>query len=324
VGALILAAAIAGIVYATTRGSSDPTVTVAPNSVAVVDPESRKVVGDIPLGGRPVGIAVTDDGVWVTDADDGTVTRIDPDTYAIVKTIGLGGDVNGIAAGFGSIWVAGGNDETLYRIDPATDAIEEELRLGDADPLRPRPIFFVTAGQKAVWVTRGNSLLRIDPKTTQVTKTVPLPGVPNDLGSGAGSVWVPLTDERLVRVDESSGELSNTSQLPSVAGSPIVTGGSLWLIVYTDIPQVSKFDPNNVTLSASVPYSRGFGGNFPTAIAGSGDVVWAVDHATGRLRRIDAVAARATGSVEIGHHPVSVGVGQDAVWIGTQEEPLRY
>jgi YVTN family beta-propeller protein len=288
--------------------------------VAVVDDGSGKIVGDVPLGGRPVGIAVDDDGVWVTNADDGTVSRIDPETYAVVKTIGLGADVNGVAAGFGSIWVAGGNDETLYRIDPSENAIQAQLHLGDADPLRPRPIFFVTAGRDAVWVTRGNTLLRIDPKTTRVTKTVPLPGVPQDLGSGAGSIWVPLVDERLVRIDEGSATVASTTQLPAAAFMPIVVRDSLWLLLYTHAPQVEKLDPNTVTQTASVSFPN----SFLTGLAGEGDKLWVVDHDKGRLWRIDANSAQAERlAATIRHFPVSIAAGHGAVWVGTQADHFR-
>ncbi len=172
-GALVLAAAIAAAVVAIMSGS-ESAVTVAPDSVAVLD-KGGKLVGDVPIGGRPVSLAVDDDAVWVANADDGTVLRIDPDSYEVVETIGLGADVNSVAVGFGSVWVAGGNDESLFRIDPDENAVEATLRFGKADPLRPDPVFFVAAGLEAVWITQGREVVRIDPRTNEVTKRIALP-----------------------------------------------------------------------------------------------------------------------------------------------------
>jgi len=65
---------LAGVVVALTDGSGS--VTVLADSVAVVDPETGKVVADVPIGGRPIGIAVGGGAVWVANADDQTVSRI--------------------------------------------------------------------------------------------------------------------------------------------------------------------------------------------------------------------------------------------------------
>jgi streptogramin lyase len=226
--------AIAAAVVAITSGS-ESAVTVAPDSVAVLD-EGGKLAGDVPIGGRPVSIAVDDDAVWVGNADDGTVLRIDPDSHEVVETIGLGADVNSVAVGFGSVWVAGGNDESLFRIDPDENAVEATLRFGKADPLRPDPVFFVAAGLEAVWITQGRAVVRIHPRTNEVTKRIALPSpaatasslvVPVGLGAGGGNVWVPTRDERLVRIDEGTGAISATTQLPGGGLSPDVGAGAL-------------------------------------------------------------------------------------------------
>jgi DNA-binding SARP family transcriptional activator/streptogramin lyase len=315
VGALLLAGAIAGVAIALTSGSGGA-VDVVPNSIAVVDTEHGKLVADVPLGGRPVDIAVGDDAVWATNADDGTLSRIDPDRRRVVKTIGLGADVNYVDIGFGSVWVAGGNDETLFRIDPERNAVEATLRFGDPDPLRPKPVFFVVAGREAVWITRGDSVLRIDPATNSVTKRVELPTPAIDLGAGQGNVWVTTRDERLVRIDEGSAAISARESLPSLGASPVVAAGALWLIEYTETPQVGKLDPGTVTQLASIPFRS----SFIAALAADEGVIWAADHASSRIWRIDPDTVRAVPVVKVGHHPIAVAAGHGAAWVGVQEQ----
>jgi class 3 adenylate cyclase/streptogramin lyase len=320
VGALLLAGAVAGVAIALRGGSGGGAVDVVPNSVAVVDAESGKLVAGVPLGGRPVDIAVGDDAVWATNADDGTVSRIDPDSRHVVKTIGLGADVNYVDVGFGSVWVAGGNDETLFRIDPERNVVEATLRFGNPDPLRPQPVFFVAAGRTAVWITRGNSVLGIDPATNRVTKRVALPARAVDLGAGQGDVWLTTVDERLVRIDEGSARISATESLPSPGASPLVAAGALWLIEYTETPQVAKLDPSTVTQTASIPFRS----SFLAGLAADEGVIWVVDHAGGRVSRIDPDTARAVRVVMVGHHPITVAAGRGAVWVGVQEQPFRF
>src|SRR5262249_34980950 len=68
------AAAIAAVALLT-RGGSD--VAVAANSVAVIDPDTNKVVADIRgVGTHPDKIAVGKDDVWVLSQRDQTITHI--------------------------------------------------------------------------------------------------------------------------------------------------------------------------------------------------------------------------------------------------------
>ncbi len=317
-GGLLVVAALVAIVLAVTGGSGSGDIAVLPNSVVAIDAGTGKPVGDVPIGGRPVAVTAGAEGVWVANADDGIVSRIDPKQHRIVKRIGLGADVNALATGFGSVWVAGGNDETLFRIDPAQGAIQAELQFGNADPLRPKPIFFVAAGTKGIWVTRGRQLLEIDPATNRLRRRVSLPGNPVDLGAGGGNVWVSLEDERIVRVDEGSGKLT-TAPVPGAAFSPVVTAEALWLILYTDTPQVAEFDPATATLTASVSLPK----SFLTAIAAGDGVIWAVDHAQGRVWRIDEKAPVPDLVTTVAYHPISVAAADGTVWVGVQEQPFR-
>src|SRR4051812_8301463 len=317
-GGLLVVGALIAVVLAVRGGSGSGEIAVQPNSVVAIDAGSGKPVGDAQIGGRPVAVTAGAEGVWVANADDGIVSRIDPKNHRVVKRIGLGADVNALASGFGSVWVAGGNDETLFRIDPAQGAIQAKLQFG-ADPLRPKPVFFVAAGRTGVWVTRGRQLLEIDPATNRRRRQLALPGNPVDLGVGEGNVWVSLEDERLVRIDEGTGKRSTTSPVPGAAFSPVVTADGLWLILYTDTPQVAEFDPATATLTASVPLPKAF----PSGIAGGNGVIWAIDHGQGRVWRIDENAPAADLVTRLAYHPISVAAADGTVWVGVQQQPFR-
>src|SRR5439155_24532771 len=62
-GVLVLAGVIAGLAVVHTRGSGGP-VAVVPNSVAMIDPKTNRVVGNLPVGSRPVAVALGKDAVW--------------------------------------------------------------------------------------------------------------------------------------------------------------------------------------------------------------------------------------------------------------------
>jgi len=59
----------------------------------------------IPVGKAPIGIAYGEEGVWVANADDGTVSRIDPVERKVVETIEVGGRPVGVTVSDGRVWV---------------------------------------------------------------------------------------------------------------------------------------------------------------------------------------------------------------------------
>ena len=315
VGALLIAGALAGILIAVTGGSA---VMVVANSVAVVNPRTGEIVADVPIGGRPVGIAVGAGAVWVANADDQTVSRIDPKTRKVAETIGLGTDVTDIAYGFGAVWVTEGNDGTVARIDPRQIALQERIKLGRAGELVPQPVFLVAAGAGRVWVTRGNDVLRIDPRKNTVAGRTPVLH-PLSVGAGAGSAWVTTQNEHILSIDATRGRIIGDHDLLQEASFPVLRNGSLWLVVFSQTPQILRLDPG--TLSPLGPIR--FPGEFPIGLAAGEGALWTVDHERGGVWRIDPASDRMTRIAKVAKHPIAVAAGEGAVWVGVQEEPFR-
>jgi YVTN family beta-propeller protein len=289
-------------------------VVVHPNSVAVVDPKARRLVADIPVGARPVAIAVGEGAVWVANADDATVSKIDPKTRKVVANVGIGADLSDIAVGYGSVWVADGNDGTVTKIDPKLNAIADTLRVGKGNALAPEPVFWIAVGNGAVWVTRGNAVLRIDPVTDEVSDQIPVPPA-TGLAVGAGAVWVVTQDERLLRISLDSKRMSGSLDLQQGGFAPVVAGGSVWLIDFVGTGSIWRVDPASVTQDATLG-----AGSFPVDFAVAGKLVWAVDD-TGSILRVDSEANRITARVPtgIGGVAMKVAYGDGAVWVAVSQ-----
>jgi YVTN family beta-propeller protein len=71
-----------------------------------MDAVTRQVIERIPVGRNPTAVATGFGSVWVTNYDDGTVSRIDPATNQVVATIEVGPHPDHIAGGEGGVWVA--------------------------------------------------------------------------------------------------------------------------------------------------------------------------------------------------------------------------
>lgn len=123
-------------------------VTVPDDDVTLqVDPSDGSVIKEIPTGDGPRFLAVGEDGVWVQDNGDGTVTRIDADGN-VVATIQVsersidGGDM---AVGGGYAW-ARISSALIAKIDPATNEV-----IATYGP--PSGSGSVAADDAAVWVS---------------------------------------------------------------------------------------------------------------------------------------------------------------------------
>jgi YVTN family beta-propeller protein len=311
---VLLVGAVAATAVELTTGGGTSTVTVVPNSVAIIDPATNRVVGDVPVGERPTAVAVGAGGVWVANADDGTVARIDPKSYRVVKTIGVGADVTDIAIGFGSVWVADGNDGTITRIDPRLNAIEATLNLGRMDPMSLNPVFFVAIGPTRVWATRGGRVLRIDPTSNEVDERIPV-GNPIGLATGADSVFVTTLDERVLRIDPGTAAVTATYQLPRSAVAPLVTGGSLWLIDNLGHGEILRLDTSSLAASGTAVV-----GGFPNNLATGEGSVW-ISTDDGSVVRIDRTTGDVTRTIRVGQRPTALAAGAGAIWIAVLQVP---
>jgi serine/threonine protein kinase len=193
------------------------------SSDLVTHVRSGLVNEEFPLPGQPLTLAVGRDVVWVgmrtnrrsavleVDAKDGSVRRTTPLASD---------DVQSLSVGEGAVWAIdqGG---TLFRLDPISGRVTDKRRL----PISPGTVESVVAAYGAVWVLANQpaELLRIDPRTLEVTKTISAPEVRStgtygggaaNLAAGAGSVWWNGTDTGTMwRVDPHSGEIVSTTRI---------------------------------------------------------------------------------------------------------------
>jgi hypothetical protein len=303
--ALLVAAAIVAAVELGGGGTPAPVV-VPPNSVALVDAHRNRVDSFVGVGRGPVSIAVDRNGVWVSNADDGTVDQLDPLTGRLMHTIGIGGDVFTVAVGFGSVWVAGGNDGTVVQIDPVRGQVQRTIQLANPLSVAPSSVFFVATDNRYVWATQGAKLLRIDPTTDQVDGRVVV-GAATAIATGSGSVWVTTLSERLLRVDARSVKVTASSTLSSAAIAATFGGGGLWL-AYGAGSNVDLVDPVSLgitTVGTSVAE--------PEIVAFGKGSLW-VGNRNGVLERIDVSRQEPIATLHVGPGLSALTTDGDKVW----------
>lgn len=333
-GAVLLAAAVTVIVAVLSSGSVTASLrSVAPDSLAIIDPRQNAVVGELPIGSGPVAVTVGDGSVWVANAGDQTLARIDPASKQVVDRIGLGRIPTQLAFGEGALWIASaiGERGVVSRVDPAVRAVTGEatvrVRAGSGDDLfaPPTPSAIAVAGEGVLtndlhsrlwWLSRGGHALTL---TLGASHTV------DGLAIGEGAVWVASgADDRVLRLDPVTGRV--IAQIPIAAvprvrvASPYglaVGDGSVWV---TDAlaDTVSRIDPTVNAVTATIKVGRR-----PTRLAIGQRAVWVLNAGEGTVSKIDPTTTAVTATIAVGSDVTGIAAGLGGVWVTVGGGPPR-
>jgi hypothetical protein len=174
---------------------------VKPNSLLVLDPRTMDTLLNRsgPAPREPMGDARSPGLVWTVDGEHDKLIATNPVSKRVFRTEVVGTDPVDVAIGYDAAWVANAGNGSITRV-PLAGSNVETIGLND----QPSAI---ATGAGYVWVLskRSRKVIRIDPKTKQVTKTVrfdhPPLGVvvrppPPRVGvaSSRGRVWVGIGD----------------------------------------------------------------------------------------------------------------------------------
>jgi DNA-binding SARP family transcriptional activator/streptogramin lyase len=315
VAALLVAAAAFGLSRAFS-GSATPVV--QQNSLVVVDPSGNRIVGVVPVGHTPRGVAVGRDYVWVANSADGTITQIGKKSVKTIQTIGLGEQATDLVESAGSVWVATGIDNDLVQLDAHSGGIQERLHLSSKD--QTASAHAVTAGAGAIWIASGAELLKIDPKTGSIIARKhdgSLEGV-NDVAVGGGSVWIADVSEVVFRASQADLHQTGRVHLGVIPGAVTFAFGSPWLALPATFGQritLAQLDPQTVQVLDSTPIGPSLG--YPPGMeltSGAGDI-WVTSFDAGTLVRVDPRSGVVKATIHLGHHPFGVAFGANRIWV---------
>jgi hypothetical protein len=314
--ALLIAAAAVGVVLSVTGG--DKQLVVKPNSLVVIDPHRNRIVGVVPVGSTPRGLAVGSKAVWVTNAADGTVTEVDLKQLKLIQTIGIGKQVSDAVVASGRVWVVTGIDNSLVQIDERSGGILGTLPLS-SDP--SASAHAVAAGYGAIWATSGDRLLKIDASSGDVLAgfggRACCFGV-NDVAVGLRAAWIADVSELIFRITAANARITGSAPLGVIPIAIAIGDGSVWLTVpgpAGDRVALWRVDP--LTLRVIQTIAIGPEEGYPPAVeltAGAG-AIWVTNFFAGTLVRVDPKLGVVTATIKIGHHPFGVVYGANRIWV---------
>ena len=307
VGGIVL---VALVVLVTTRGGAGHPVSLGTNVVGVLD-ASGHIVGQVPLGGRPGGVATLAGSVWATNSERDAVVEIGPAGH-VVETIPVGVGPTGVAVGDGGVWVADSGSGAVSWInarDPSSGATPISVGQG------PGPIAY---GDGAAWVvnTTDGTLQRVTPDL-KVSGPIPIGGSPSAVAVGGGSVWVTDTSSSsVVKVNPRTFQATRLA----VGNNPVaVTFGAdrVWVANAAD-GTVTSLDP------ATGQRTQIAVGRNPSGLGYANGAVWVAVGRPPAVARIDANSPHVVSITPTGSVPQAVSVSNDRTWVTALAAPTSH
>jgi streptogramin lyase len=265
---------------------------------------------------RPRALAATGDAVWVT-GDGGTrLQRLTAPSLRRLRRgpeIGRGG--RDLVLRRGELWVAVPRSKRVVRVDA-----EDGRRRRPPIVLPVEPVA-IDAGEGAVWVAQQDpaggpaTLVRIDPAGNRVSGRRTVPGGINDVRAGLGAVWVVVrSGSTLLKVDPRTMQVRRPIPVGPKALRAEVGAGWVWVTNHDD-DSIARVDPRSGEVSLIGAPRKPFG------IAVRGRSVWVTGFLDSTLQRIDTRSSRPVGEpILVGHNPVDVVAGPDAVWVAGRSD----
>ena len=318
-GVLLLAAAAAVAVLELTeeRGSAGDLSQVAPDSVAVFDPRSNRLVGQVSIPGQPSLVAAAGRSVWVASDTSGTLTRIDGRTLSVKGVVPANATPADLVATDEAVWMLDRERPRLVKVDARYGSVAERVAL----PVG-RGGGGVGIGRGGVWVAAGtNRLLKLDPHDATVVKRFDLGRRLNDVTVGGGAVWaISTSSASALQIDPASGSVRARVPITSRPGStrpvPLAVAageGAIW-VLNGNTPSVTRIDPQLGAVTATIPL--GVGSN-PTAITSGAGAIWVALSGKGTVAKINP-GGGAVRSIPLGDAPTGVAVSRGRLWASVQ------
>jgi tRNA A-37 threonylcarbamoyl transferase component Bud32 len=195
-----------------------------PEHVTMIDAAYGQVSGTIglPDGGRPATAVAFGSNVWVANPRSGAIDWLSPPYTAVSTSIPMPNPPRLLAAGAGALWAVGGR--TLWKL------VGREIRATIRLPVTPVAI---AAGNRGVWLVDGRAprLLRLDPATGRVTKTILVGRSPVAVAVGPRAVWtVNRADGTVSKVDPARNVVTSTVDVGPNPVDIVVGLGSIWVV----------------------------------------------------------------------------------------------
>jgi hypothetical protein len=229
-----------------------------------LDPDTGETLSATKIPATGSGLEAGAGAVWLLEEDMGTVLRLYPSSGKVVRRIRVGGSPSEMAVAEGAVWVAvtdGERSGRVVKIDSrrggAGGAVAEIQTPGAVQSIA------VDAASGDVWAVIPEAhdgedkdedwILRIDPRTNEISERLAVPGGVSDVSAGGGAVWATTPGGDLLEILAREARISGVTPLPSPGPYELEFGaGSLWV---ASVNALTRVDAGGAAKSLKVgPY----------------------------------------------------------------------
>jgi YVTN family beta-propeller protein len=311
---LALAGGVALVIALLPKGDAAP-IHVEANSVAVIDPSSRRLLAHVGVGGRPGPLAQAAGSVWVANLDDNTITGIGARSRRPVGTSTVGRPISDMTAAGNSLWISEAG-AGVAQWDATVNGVAKWTSVSVYD----HPGFLQSAGTpqplavdaSSLWMGQDGAVTRLD--ATGTRRPVLIKGVDsvNAIAVGAGATWVSDTGNDVVSKIVGDSVVGNPIPTGAGPGAIAVADGSVW-VAERYANKVARIDPSADRVTTEIPV-----GEAPRALAVIGHSVWVANSGDGTLSEIDTRTNRVVHTLRIGNSPAALAVIGGRLWVSVE------
>jgi YVTN family beta-propeller protein len=224
------------------------------DEVLRIDPRTNRIVARIRVGfAYDNGIDVRGRDVWVTNGEEGSVSKISAAGNRVLATVPVGKYPLGIAATTNAVWVANLNSGSVSRISPRLDRVVETVPISTPNQEAGPKALAVAGGM--VWVADAyaGAIVRVDARRNRRVETIGGTGPAcGGMAAWGGSVWIASACDqaKVTRVDVRTARVTAVIRVPGVALDVAGGFGSIW--VTTDRGLLLRIDPTTNRIAAKL------------------------------------------------------------------------
>ena len=162
----------------------------------------------------------------------------------------------------------------------------------------------------------ANGIQLLDATSGRRTGSVPLPGAPTALASGAGYVWVSdPQDGAVLKVDPKTRAVVDTIQAGDGPAGIAFGDGAVW-VALSGAGQLARIDPSTGDVVTTDV------GNGPTGVAASPGTVWVTNYIDDTVVRVDTTTNQVVSDsrIDVGSGPVSAAANAAGAWVANSRD----
>jgi peptide/nickel transport system substrate-binding protein len=227
-------------------------------------------------------IAFSKTAAWVTTANQKLV-RVSLRTRKVTRVDSLPWIPGDVAIGGGVVWVVQDGGDMVLEFRPGTGLPVGQLKIrGDPSGANADGVAYARG---SLWLSRGNSVVRVDPRSGRVLHRVPAPS--RYLLSADGAIWAGEPGSgQIWKIDPVANKVAHQQKLHGWLSALAVGGGSLWATV---VPAgvVFKLSADDLGFQASLP-----AGTDPESASFGGGQLWLANTASSAVSLLDDISGR--------------------------------